>query len=84
MKLHKAVLLPFDELDAPISDPFAKDHFSFIEWGGIDTYLLRDEHNNNGHVLYYSNLIYLEFDLLHWSFNPKAAIFDELWILTTH
>ena len=77
-KLHGTVLLPFDDLQHPIVDPYAKDRFSFMEWGGIDTYLLRDEHDGDEHVLYYSDLVDPEFDLLHWLFTEKAKFFDEL------
>jgi hypothetical protein len=77
-KLHDAVPLPFDELENPIVDPYANDRFSFMEWGRINTYLLQDEHNGDEHILYYSDLVDPEFDLLHWLFTEKAKIFDEL------
>ena len=77
-KLYNAIPLPFDELVNPESDPYALDRFSFAEYGGIDTYLLSDGHNGDGHVLYYSDLADPYFDLLHWLHAEKSKIFDEL------
>jgi hypothetical protein len=49
-----------------------------IEYGGEDTLLLLDEHNNVNHVLYCSWLANPDFDLLHWLHIEKSKIFDEL------
>jgi hypothetical protein len=76
--LRSAVPLPFDQCVRPVDSPYSPSRFRMIEYGGEDTLLLLDDHNNDNHVLYCSWLANPDFDLLNWLHIEKSKIFDEL------
>src|SRR6202042_877292 len=77
-QLSSAVPLTFDQGVRPMTSPYAADRFRIIEYGGDDTLLLLDDHNNDNHVLYHSWLARPGFYILAWLYAEKSKILDEL------
>ncbi|KAF7974734.1 hypothetical protein HWV62_11411 [Athelia sp. TMB] len=65
-QLYNAVPLAYDLLEGWRISPYAQDRFVFHEYGGIDTYLLRDSHTYGEYVLARELLVKPDFDLLRW------------------
>jgi hypothetical protein len=77
-ELYDNVPLAFDLIKGFRSDPFASDHFSLTEYGGIDTYLLSDDHTLWTCILTCEMLLDHAFDLIHWLHIEQSRNFHDL------
>ena len=77
-QLYDNVPLAFDLLEGYRTDPFSPNQFSLTEYGGINTYLLMDDHTLVTYVLTCEQLIDPAFDLIHWLHIQQSEQFHNM------
>jgi hypothetical protein len=77
-QLYDNVPLAFDLLEGYRTDPFSPNRFTIIEYGGLDTYLLVDDHTLVTYILMREQLIDPEFDLIHWFHIQQSENFHDM------
>ncbi|KAG0705256.1 hypothetical protein DFH29DRAFT_997045 [Suillus ampliporus] len=82
LALYNAVPLATDEVHDPLYDPFSKDQSTLLNWGGPDTYLLKDKHNDDLYIIYYGQMCDPEFNPAAWLLDLKLRYYSDL-ILST-
>ncbi|KAG0696473.1 hypothetical protein DFH29DRAFT_1004549 [Suillus ampliporus] len=64
--------------DRTLAHLYRANRFTLLNWGGPDTYLLKDKHNDDSYIIYYEQMSDPEFDPAIWLLDLKLKNYNDL------